>query len=480
MSDFKSHAKHKIEQLKFYLYLLNPLIPRKYRVCRSFSRGAHLHYDFLEKSQWWSPSELEAYQSEKVQKLITHAYETVPYYRELFKENKIHRGDIKTVKDLEKIPILTKKIIRKNFPNEIVSQNIDKNRIIQVSTGGSTGEPLVFYTDVLSQDIAWAAYFRFFKWMGYEWGDRIAYFWRISTIKKENTVWYKNILNKIQYSWVSVWDQYDAFRMGDRELAVYVECLIRTRPQILRGYVNSLVALARYCKERKISAIRPKSITTTAEVLYKKDRELLESQFKCSVYDQYAGGECLAVSTECECHDGLHINSEHCVVEIVDEKDNVLQKDSRGRIIVTDLDNFVMPFIRYENGDFGSIKSGRCECGRNLPLMNHVEGRVFGMLKGRNGRLVHGEFFSNLLEECGWYKRYGVENFEVVQASSGALAWYIVCEKHPRNYDKEFLISQSMKYFGNITIDLKFVSSIPLLPSGKRSLIRAQVRPSEI
>lgn len=467
------------KKFKFYFTLINPLIPKKTRVCLCYGKDVEKYYDFLEKSQWWSRAELDNYQNEKLRKLIRHAYSNVPYYRELFVKINLHPDDIKTIEDLAKIPILTKKIIRKHFPEDITAQNIAKARVIQASTGGSTGEPLIFYMDKFSHNLSWAAYFRFFKWIGYKWGGRIAYFWRVPLSKKQKWTWYQNILNKIKYSWVPALDRYDAFKVGEKELAVYAKHLIRSEPQILRGYVNVIVAMARYCKEKRIGKIRPKAITTTAEVLHQRERKLLEEQFKCDVYDQYGGGECFAISSECEEHKGLHMNTEHCIVEIVDEKNNVLQNGKRGKIIVTDLDNFVMPFIRYSNGDFGSLKTEACNCGRGLPLMNPVEGRVFGMLKGINGKVVHGEFFANLLDEFDWYKNYNIETFEVVQKSVDLLIWYIVCGKYPRFEDINILISHCKEYFGDINIVFKFVKEIPLLPSGKKELTRAQAGASK-
>jgi phenylacetate-CoA ligase len=433
-----------------------------------------LQYDFLEKSQWWSSAELENYQNEKLSKLIKHAYENVPYYKKLFEQNKLHLDDIKTAADLAKIPILTKRIIRENFPQQITARNIQKIRFVAASTGGSTGEPLVFYRDTASQDISWAAFFRFFRWIGYDWGDRIALFWRNPLLGKAKMPWYGKILDRVQFSMIPAIDRYDAFRLGDKDISTYIGRLIGTKPQILRGYVNAIVALARYCKSNGIDAIRLKAVTTTAEVLHKVDRKLLQEQFGCGVYDQYGCGECFSISSECDKHSGLHINSEHCVVEILDENNNVLRDGSRGKIIVTDLDNFVMPFIRYSTGDFGSLKTGPCDCGRGLPLMNPVEGRVFGMLRGKDGRAVHGEFFANLLEECGWYKNYNVEAFEVVQEKLGSIIWYLVCGGDPRTEDKDILVLHCKDYFGKIGIELRVVSKIPLLPSGKRRVIRAQ------
>ena len=138
------------------------MIPRKTRVCLCYGKDVEKYYDFLEKSQWWSRAELDNYQNEKLRKLIRHAYGNVPYYRELFVKNNLHPDDIKTTEDLAKIPILTKKIIRKHFPEDITAQNIPKARVIQASTGGSTGEPLIFYIDKFYQDLSWAALLRFF------------------------------------------------------------------------------------------------------------------------------------------------------------------------------------------------------------------------------------------------------------------------------------------------------------------------------
>ncbi len=466
---------------QFYFTLINPVIPRKRRVCLCYGKDVEKYYDFLERSQWWSRGELENYQNEKLRKLIKHAYENVPYYRNLFINNKLHPADIKTTADLAKLPILTKKIIRKHFPQDITTRNMSSDRIVPAKTGGSTGEPLVFNRDKLSQDLSWGAMFRFFKWIGYEWGDQIAYFWRMPLSKKEKWAWYQyqNILDKIKYSWVPAVDRYDAFRVGEKELAVYVEDLIRSKPQILRGYVNVIVAVARYCKEERIDEIRPKAITTTAEVLHQRERKLLERQFKCDVYDQYGGGETFSVSAECEKHNGLHINSEHCIVEILNDYDALLPNGAKGKIVVTDLDNYAMPFIRYENGDFGSLREERCYCGRALPLMNPVEGRIFGMLKGKNGRVVHGEFFANLLDEFNWYEDYNIDAFEVVQGSEGSVVWYIACGKNPTSDDINILLSCCNEYFGDIDINFEFVREIPLLTSGKRELIRAQAGASK-
>ena len=141
-----SLIKHKIDQLRYYSYLVNPIIPRKYRICRSFAREAHLYYDFLEESQWWPKERLKEYQDKKLRSLINHAYTSVPYYRAVFDRHGIRPEDIRTSDDLAKVPILTKDIIRENFPDKIVVGNEDNRRDGIWTTGGSTGEPLKFFS----------------------------------------------------------------------------------------------------------------------------------------------------------------------------------------------------------------------------------------------------------------------------------------------------------------------------------------------
>lgn len=470
-----SSIRRKIEHLAYYTYLVNPLIPKKYRICRSFARGAHKYYDFLEESQWWSIDKLKEYQDKKLRNLINHAYRNVPYYRELFDQRGIRPEDIRTSDDLVRLPILTKDIIRKNFPENITSVSERPSGEAVWTTGGSTGEPLKFFGDTRSSSIAWASFFRYCRWMGYEWGDSFAVFWRAQAHTGHTQKWHQRALDWLQKTRIPNVHYFNASTMGEEHLKQYVLKLSRLKPQVLRGYVSALTCLAEYYIREPIESIRPKVITTTAEVLSPHDRELLRRSFGADVFDQYGSAECMGVAFECPEHAGLHTTMEHCVVESVDEHGNRVADGEKGMLVVTDLDNHTMPFIRYMNGDVGSYEGRVCGCGRGLRLMDYVDGRSIDMIRGVNGSSAHGLFFVTVLQELGWLEKYGVKDFEIVQKAPDRLDCSFVCDTNPGGSGEADFIRLCCQHFGQMQINIRFVDRIVPGPSGKRRYTRYEV-----
>jgi phenylacetate-CoA ligase len=470
-----SLLKQKIEQLSYYAYLINPLIPKKYRICRSFARNAHQYIDFLEQSQWWCEERLKEYQDEKLKKLISYAYENVPYYRVTFDKHGIKPGDIKGSEDLNKIPVLTKEIIRENFPDKIVIRNEVKRKEGIWTTGGSTGEPLKFYGDINSNSIAWASFFRYCRWIGYEWGDSIAVFWRAQARESGTQKWHQHFLDWLQKIRIPNVNCFNASMMGEKYLGQYVLKLAQMKPKILRGYVSALKCLAEYYVKCGIESIRPKVVTTTAEVLSPNDRQLLKRIFNADVFDQYGSAECMSVAFECPEHAGLHTTMEHCVVEFVDDRGNIVEDDKKGSLLITDLDNYTMPFIRYMNGDEGSYKKHACNCGRGLQLIDYVEGRSIDMIRGTNNNTAHGLFFVTLLQELGWFEKYGVNDFEIVQKAPDRLDCSFVCDVSPGEIGKLEFTRLCNKHFGKMHFNIRFVDKIMPGPSGKRRYTRNEV-----
>lgn len=464
----------KLRKLQFYVNLINPFIDRKTRICNSYGTDVDGYYDFLEASQWLPEGQMKDFQNEKLRGLIKHAYENVPYYRELFLEKKMLPGDIKTADDLNKMPLLTKDIIRKNFPDGMMARNASNFKDGLRRTGASTGEPLIFYGDRKTHDVAWASFLRFYKWMGYDWGDREARLWGFPVIAAETPL-HQKMADWLKTDFVPNRRFFDAFNMDEKKLHEYANKLIKFKPHILRGYVSALTCLADYFKRNNITNIKPKAVTTTAEMLHKRDRNLLEEQFMCGVFDQYACGECMGVAFECEKHNGMHITAEHCIVEVVDENGNKLEAGKRGMIVITDLDNHLMPFIRYVNGDAGSLKKEKCSCGRGLPLMDYVDGRISDVIKGTNGNVVHGEFFTHLIGEMGWFENYEIQNYQAVQTNKESIDWYLVCKKIPDERAVDALKNVCCKYLGNMQIEVHFTENIPTTPSGKRRFTRSEI-----
>ena len=468
-----SFIKHKFDQIRYYGYLVNPLVPRMNRILRALARNAHKRYRLLEESQWWPREKLTEYQNRKLRDLIIHAYRNVPYYREAFEGNGVRPEDIRTSGDLTRLPILTKNIIRENFPERIVYglQEVGDDGVW--TTGGSTGEPLKFYGDMRANDFAWAGFYRFCRWHGYEWGDRVSIFFRPFALSDERPL-YQRLLDKLKNSMVPNVKYYDGSRLRDSDLKWVVRDVINNRTRIVRGYPSSLVRLAQYCKENGI-AIRPNFVTTTGETLFDWQREVLKKEFQTDVFDQYGCAEIIGVSFECECHNGLHISHEHCIVEVVDEGGKVLPAGRSGTLLLTDLDNYRMPFIRYQVGDEGSIKEEPCGCGRNLALMDNVIGRECDMVIGGNGRMAHGLFFVTLLQDARWFERFGVRDFEVVQRTKDRIDVSLVCQNMPDAETAKEFRALCSKYFGQTLIGLSFVDEIPRTSAGKRRYTRYEV-----
>ncbi len=467
---------NKLRKLGFYFDLINPLLNKKLRVCLAYGPKVEEHYDVFEQSQWWSLDKLKVYQADKLKKLIRYVYENVPYYGDLMRKHYLSPRDIKCVEDLRKLPILNKDIIRKNS-KKILSNDFSDQRASLARTGASTGEPLVFYLDKEATDMAWATFLRFLKWTGYEWGDKMAYFWRTPDSLKKTGNWYQNFIDWYIFHYVSKMRHFDAFKMNDNYFVDYARRLRKYKPEIIKGYPSALIYFTNYCISHNIQDIQPKAIITTAEPISKREKILLKETYSCDVFDQYGFGEIFCVSFECEKHDGLHINTEHCIAEIVDDNGNEVKVGQEGRIVVTDLDNYMMPFIRYECGDIGSLKEGSCSCGRNLPMMNHVNGRVFGLIRGINGNVVHGEFFANLLQNLGWYEAYGLMQFEVVQKTIEGFDCNFVCSILPDKKAIEDFKDSCRQYFGNMKINVEFVDYIPTTPAGKRRNTRSEIDP---
>jgi len=180
-----------------------------------------------------------------------------------------------------------------------------------------------------------------------------------------------------------------------------------------------------------------------------------------------------SISFECESHMGLHINSEHVILEIVDENEHLCQHNEKGEIIVTDLDNYVMPFIRYKNGDSGKILSENCSCGRESPLMGSIDGRIADTITLKNGSKVHGVFFTDILDEIGWGSKFDMEKFQVVQTEKGQITFNIVCTNPPNQIEVNKLKKQLIPYFDHV--ELKFVDDIPPEKSGKHRYIKSNL-----
>ncbi|MCP4367658.1 MAG: phenylacetate--CoA ligase family protein [Deltaproteobacteria bacterium] len=414
----------------------------------------------LEKTQYYSENEIKSYQEEKLQRLIKHAFESVPFYKELFEKHRLRPDDIKGIDDLEKIPIIEKETLRSNR-ERLLSTNVH-GEIYTRRTGGSTGVPLSLFADSETNAVAWGLYYRFLRSLGYKWGDRILIFWGEPVVESFFAKQKSKISNAIfNNNFIST------FKVNDQLLSKLISGIQKSPPKILRGYASSIYLLALKVLDYGLK-IELNAVTTTAEKLYKFQREKIEEAFGNNVYDQYGCGETYSLAFECNRHNGLHVASEHVILELVDDKG---EKGDHGNVIITNLDNYAMPIIRYGNGDLANWSPLKCDCKENTPLLKEVEGRFSDFIEGQNGNKVHAEFFTHIFGGLKLAERYSVKEFRIVQEKIDKLRIEFVTEEDLSKGDEKIINDKINEYLGNTEIEIKKVEGIPLTKLGKKMFV---------
>lgn len=381
----------------------------------------------------------------------------------MFKELDIYPSDIKSVSDLQKLPLLTKDDIRNNL-GDLTAKNYSKRELIPSATGGSTGEPMRFFID--KEWGAWnmAAAYREWSWAGYNQGDKIAYLWGAPQDLSNQDKIIASFYNR-----TSRRKMLNAFDMNEKTLAEYARILNNFNPKFINAYASAAYFLARYLEHRGIDTIRPKAILTSCEMLFDYQRETIERVFDCEVFDYYSGRDTTLHAAECAEHSGYHLSIENAVIEFIKEGEHVAPGEM-GKIVITDLANYAMPFLRYEIGDLGIPSDEVCSCGRGLPLMKKVLGRVTDIITTKDGKHVHGEFFTHL-----FYNTKGVKQFQFAQKTKEYAVLKIVKAKNYSQSEIDTIIQEIHMHCGDIEVDVEFVESIPLTISGKHRFTISEV-----
>ena len=404
------------------------------------TRDVEHYYETLQKTQWLSPSAMRELQDEKLRRLVRHAYRNVPYYRAKLQEAGLRPEDVQTQADLHKLPMLGKADIRKHLFFDIMSENHDKSQVLRISTSGSTGEPFVCYADRAQLEFRWAATLRAQEWTGYQFGDPTVRLWH-QTIGMSPTQAAKERADAAlsNRSFVPV------FEMTEENLQKTMRLIASIGPTLLDGYAEALDFIAHFVKTSGNPGVRPLAIMSSAQTLPEPSRKLIEEAFGCRVFDKYGSREFSGIAYECDAHAGHHVVSEGFIVEILREGVPV-KPGEIGEVVVTDLNNYCMPFIRYRIGDLAEAMSDEsCTCGRGAPRIGAIQGRVQSIIQGSDGQYVPGTFFAHYLKELD----YAIKRFQVVQERAGHITFRVV--KGGR-YSEDVLaevLSEFRKYLGS-------------------------------
>ncbi len=415
----------------------------------------------LRESQWLSPEKMRSLQEMKLQALVRHAYRHVPYYRNRMKDAGLTPDDVRTLDDLQKLPMLTKANVREHLHFDIMSDNHKKSEILRISTSGSTGEPFVCFADRNQLEFRWAATLRAMEWTGYRFGDRQLRLWH-QTLGMSKT----QVAREFADAWMSRRRFIPAYEMSDENLREFVRQIESYQPVLLDGYAESFNFLARYLAEHGRLDIKPKGIISSAQSLPDASRRAIEEAFGCKVFDKYGSREFSGIAYECDAHDGHHVVGEGYIVEILKDGKPAAPGEV-GEVVITDLNNQCLPFIRYRIGDLAEAmdQSATCACGRGLPRIGKIEGRVQSIIIGAKGQYVPGTFFAHLLKDYD----HAIRQFQFVQEQRGSVVFKIVKGKRFSDEVLAEVLATLHKFLGDeLHIHVEFVENVDMVRTGKR------------
>lgn len=433
-----------------------------------FGTQVYKRLKFLEKSQWWTSKELEEYQNKKLKALIKHAYNNVTYYHNLFKSLNLNPEDIKTKDDLNKLPVLTKEVIRKNQGN-FLAKNIKKTCMIKYATSGSSGKVLEYMLDKNSISMLRAIGIRGWEFAGYNVGDRLVTV-AGSSLLSQNTSFLKKLSLRANRNLL-----FESYNMDNEKVINYLQQIKKFKPKFIRGYPSSISIIADHLLENNGNNIKLTAVMTTGETLHNRDRKKISEAFDCDVFDQCGcndGGENL---WECKEHLGYHIGVERAVHEFINDSFEPITNNERGHIILTDLWNYSMPLIRYDAGDMGVPTNEMCTCGRGLPLAKSIVGRTIEQIILPNRNSIPGLEFTDIFEKKGIADK--IIDYQIIQEKIDKFTIKIVKSEL---YSDEVNPKISKFFEGHMGIPLDinfdFVNNIPTTKANKKRVILSKVK----
>ena len=444
-------------------YLIAPLLRWK-------NHSTDLKYlEETERAQYLPPADLAAWQRDRLRELLRHAAAHCPFYAERFAKAGFDPASVTSPADLEKVPLLTKADIQQHR-DTLMATNFGQEDRIPNQTGGSTGSPLRFVLNRESVYRRVANTIRHDRWAGLEPYHKGAAIWG----HQRDLNAPRTVMDKLREMFFSRRVVFDTSSMSDETVAGFVERLNREKPSTYVAYANAMYLIARYVRQRNLAGYhRPKSIITSAEMLTDHQRRLIEEVFGCPVYNRYGSREFSVIASECSAHDGMHIAADTVLVEVV-RGTRTCGTNEEGQLVITDLHNYAMPFIRYLIGDVGVLLDSHCPCGRTLPLMDIVGGRVTDFVVTPEGTVVSGAAMTIYFIA----RVPGVTQAQLVQKRQDFILLRLATDQSYGDVSKRMIAESVERFFGpRMRYDIEPVESIPLESSGKYRFSISEIDP---
>jgi len=401
--------------------------------------------------------EIKSLQFEKLKKMINHSYKNVPFYRNLFTNLQLDPGDIKSLDDMKLIPTLKKNDILKNYDDLIALNSIQFNPT-QRSTGGTTGTSLSFLMDERNYTLRETELLNHWKQHSYNSDKDRSIVFRADVLiprgRKIKKAWRYDLLRKTYH--------FSAYYTSEDILFEYYSIMKNFRPKYMQALPSTAYIFAKYLNQNNYK-INLNKVFTSSEILYESYRNEIERAFNCEIIDHYGHGE-PGTYVAGQCKDGnYHIPCSNVYFEISND----------GTIIETSLNNYSMPFIRYEIEDRVDKIFYNCGCGKQTPYFKKIFGRVSDYLVTPDGRTITGIGFDQV------FKGTNILNGQIIQTDLNHININIVPQENYSEYNKNELLNKLRERLGNdIKISINIVERIDLTPGGKQKLVISKINKS--
>jgi phenylacetate-CoA ligase len=417
----------------------------------------------LNRLQWLPPEEHLNRQHRDLHTLLEYTNTFIPYYKNLFQTIGFHPSDFAhNPAVFSDLPFLTKAIIQENFDQLITTDPAKRKNLTRVKTGGTTGEPLWLMYDDNYRAYNTAHVYQEMTWSGWEVGHPQTWLWGHPVLGG------KSNLKQVK-DWICNRFESNAFHITPQSMEKVARHLLQQPGGVLWSYVSTMYRFAQFLEEHSYR-LKLRTAYTAAEPLYPHQRDYIEKILGCKVFNSYSCVEVGSIACECDHHNGLHIRTGNGYVEVL-QNNQPVPDGQEGEFVITNLTNFGFPLIRYKVEDWGRKSVQTCPCGRGMPMLEVVEGRVVDHFKTRDGRLVWGAFVIPMVPYLGAIKQY-----QIVQKSVDLLEFRVI-RNGAINLAKFEEIRQAVKTVMGNTVEasLEFVDTLPASPTGKHRYTISEV-----
>ena len=410
----------------------------------------------LKDSEDWDRQRLVASQEDRLRSLMEHCYAHVPYYRRVFQERSLTPKDIRHVADLQKLPFLTREIVRKE-KNNLLATNLSWLKRNPLHTAGSTGSPIDFYCDEATLMMNRALAARHLRWLGYKKGDLVVRFRDPYGLDPDRL---------LERDWFGRELRLTLFRADEQELRFIAREIEEFQPTFISAWPSCLYLLARWMRKRGVSLGSPKFLITSSENLYPHMRHVIEEVFGERVSDWYGQEESVAVAMQCPEAGNYHVQTELGIVELIP------WRNGYSEIVGTCLHNRVMPFIRYKTGDLAKAGDSSCACGRHQPVIAEIAGREGDFIVTPDRRFVPPLGLNHVV-----YHLEEIRESQIVQEDFDLLRVKVVPWEALSPETSEAIRRNILTYLGSrsITILVEAVDEIPRTTAGKKPFVLSRL-----